>query len=205
MKFKLVKAGMIVLALSLSQGLLSSHAMAPRPSSAQNKPLVLLPVRLRPLQAAFDLQRLRGATLMTYREGTAAQTVEVFLWENHAWRLLEPSESEMIVLACLDTSVFLVGDAKIVPSALAGRLAELAPGHKRVSSLQPVDLFNELDKACSFSKGEWEWLAERHGLTVVDQNASLRAGRPGTKPTLALPEDLSEEEMPPALIEVSGD
>jgi hypothetical protein len=71
---------------------------------------------------------------------------------------------------------------------------------RRIASLTPVDLLNELNRDLAFTPMEWRWLAKRYGLTLTDLNAERRRygkyGPPGSKPVK--PQPSAGVEMPPA-------
>lgn len=187
-------------------GVWPAQAMAPRP--ARSAPLVLVtPARLRALQAAFDLQRLRGASLFAYRTDPGRPAPDVFQWQAGAWRLLAAVEfEESLRLLPDDACVALVGGPGVLPEPLATSVAAAAPKVRRFPTLQPVEIFNGLDDVCRFTPPEWEWLAARYELMLTDENAPRRAYNPYAVRQSELPlaaDDfpVADDGLPPAEME----
>ncbi len=191
-------------------GVWPAQAMAPRPP--RSVPLTLIaPARLRALQAAFDLQHLRGASLFAYRVDPGRPAPDVFQWEAGAWRLLAGVEFEEILRSLPDGAcVALVGGPGVLPESLAASVATAAPGARRFPTLQPVELFNGLDDICRFTPREWEWLAARYELTLTDENAPRRAYNPYAvrQSELPLAADnfpVADDGLPPADMELPAE
>ena len=192
-------------------GVLPGMAMAPRPPRMRETLVLVAPARLRALQAAFDVQHLRGATLFAYRNDPGRPAPDIFQWSAGAWQLLAGPEFAAILQALPGNArVALVGGAGVLPEQLAGAVVNLAPNVTRLATIQPVDIFNGLDEICRFTPREWQWLAERYELTLTDENAARRAYNPYAvrRSELPLSTDefpVEEDDLPPAAMELPAE
>lgn len=201
------KSALVLLSVGCLTGVLSAPAMAPRPPRTA-PPVLVTPARLRTVQAAFDLQHLRGVTIFAYRADPSRPAPDVFLWEAGTWRLLSEMEfAENLRALPGDTTVALVGGPGVLSPSLEAAVMAIAPKTLRIPTLQAVDLFNGLDDVCRFTPREWKRLAERYNLTLTDENESRRNYNPYTvrQSELPLPKEgfpVADDGLPPADIEL---
>ncbi len=188
------KFGIWLMAAGCAAGVWTAQAMAPRPPRPAPVALIV-PARMRVLQAAFDLRQLRGAALFAYRTDPGRLSPDVFQWNAGAWQLLAGVEFEEILRSLPGSArVAVAGGPGVLPGTLAATVAAAAPGALHFPTLQPADLFNGLDEVCRFTPREWEWLAARYNLTLTDVNATQRAYNPYAVRQSELP--LAEAEFP---------
>jgi hypothetical protein len=86
--------------------------------------------------------------------------------------------------------VVIVGEKEQVPFSLVSD-SSWCPNVHVLETLDVAALVPELDPLLSFTPSEWKWLADRHGLKIMDINAERRRygryGKPGAPKPLPPP------------------
>jgi len=195
MKRNMLVSGVVV--LSMVCGLFAGRALG-APGSATT---VIIPARYRMVQLGFDLQRLRGATLVSYRAAADKDAPMLFEWKGDRWtslpletlsgRAAEATPAEKFVVIGTDT-----------PEAVLEACSR-APAVAKFETYDLASLVNNLDIIYRFSPGEWRFLASRYNFMLRDMNAKRRLygryGAPGFKAEPPTPE-MVEQTPPPAEI-----
>ncbi|MCA1808642.1 MAG: hypothetical protein ABR497_08330 [Kiritimatiellia bacterium] len=182
--------------------------MAPKP---QPRPPLLLVAPAQPavLQATFDVMLLRPEiTLYSYRPVQGDLPPLLYAWEYGDWVELDiESLCERMRLADPETRAVFVA----VPPADTGQLPQsLLRGREDLEQLETesvADLLNGLDRWCRFKPREWEWLASRQRLRLIDANSPQREYNPYVIRRSELPLELDvfepePGELPPAVIDL---
>lgn len=163
---------------------------------------IIIPARYRTVALAQDLGKLRNITVVSFQEKMSAGKLLMHEWKNRAWARI--SADELAGMSSI-SEVIVVGDDSTIPPAIwdaTKNMGELW----RVQTLNAGELVDRLSKILKLKPRELEWLAPRHGLTLVDKNAERRRygkyGKTGkatpTPPAESAMEEADSTVMPPA-------
>lgn len=137
---------------------------------------LLVPNRYTVVQFAFDVLRLRPVRLIAYEPDPLSAEPAIHLWDPAAGDWLPITSDEFktgSAFAELPSSLIAAGRDVDLPPVLASA-PEWANKFKRVDSLAPAMLANELDKEVAFRPSEWRWLAARYGFKLSETNSAKR-------------------------------
>jgi len=169
------KQAVLVMMLSLAAALTASAA---------DSLLMVVPVRQRTMDFAFDVSRMKPVTLVAYdTRNPGKPALSVWDREHGAWEALSAAEyAAGSFLPAGVKQVVIVGPEKEMPADLE-KIA-WAPV-ERVPLISFSDIANKLDATLKFSVGQWQYLADQYGFKIQDMNAELRRygkyGPPGQK------------------------
>jgi hypothetical protein len=188
--------------------------------SAADSLLMVVPVRQRTMDFAFDVSRMKPVTLVAYdTRNPGKPALNVWDREHGIWEALSPEEyAAGSFLPSSVKQVVIVGPVKEMPAELE-KIA-WAPVD-RVTALSFSEMANKLDATLKFSGRQWQYLADEYGFTIQDLNTDRRRygkyGPPGqkskmppkveTETVLPLPVTLPQEtpvEVAPAPAPVTG-
>ena len=171
--------------------LLPATLPAAEPVSA----LLVVPARLRMVQLAFDLQSLRQAEVVSWRESGDAESPDLFYWKNNAWSPITLDQFRdlsflknpppKVIFMGLDTPAVLIDSTDL-------------PGVVRFETFDAAQLVNNLDAFYAFTNREWDLLSKRYGFLLRDVNAKIREQHRYAKPP---PESASGSRPPPVLFD----
>ena len=150
-------------------------------AGAKNMNLVLIPARVTMVQAAFELARLRPATIVTC-EARKNKDPLLHVWDGAEWIRIELSDlaGEKFLRQTPDCVIVIGGD-DVMPVA-AIQAVSWCDTTIRVPSMKPVDIVNTLTEPLAFTKSELAWLAGRFHLNIVDLNADRKKYDPYAVP-----------------------
>lgn len=155
--------------------------MPARGSGRGGMNLVLVPARVAMVQAAFDLARLRQATIVSCEDRKGRDPL-LHVWDGAEWIRLELADlAQGGFLRQTPARAIVIGGDDVMPAAAVQAVAwcrEVV----RVPSMKPVDIVNGLTEPLAFSKSDLAWLAGRFQLEVVDLNADRKARNPYSVP-----------------------
>jgi hypothetical protein len=177
---------------------------------AADSSVMVVPSRHTIVQLAFDIEALRGTTLIAYDKHMNTDETVLHTWDadKQAWARLTLDEYAMGAFSQgTPGEMILVGsDVDLPADILAG--ASQAKKVTRINTLDLVTVVNTLDKSMSFKPGEWKALAERNGLQIEDSNFERRRwGRygPPTKAKQTQAEDVIDAQSEMDLLEAELD
>ena len=152
--------------------------------SAADSLLMVVPVRQRTMDFAFDVSRMKPVTLVAYdTRNPGKPALSVWDREHGTWEALSAGEyAAGSFLPSGVKQVVIVGAVKEMPAELE-KIA-WAPVD-RVPVLSFAEMANKLDATLNFSASQWQYLAGEYGFTIQDLNADRRRygkyGPPGQK------------------------
>ena len=161
--------------------------------------ILVTPTRRRLIELASQLTRIKDIGLVAYDTSVAQSEPVLHIWTGAEW--IRIGMDDFVAgnfMSGEPKHLILLGDSSMLPSRMA---ADPAWCHdvRRIATLNMADLLNELHKTLKFSAGQWEWLAEANGLTLLDHNAERRRygrwGAPG-KETMPVPSVSEPMSMP---------
>ena len=114
--------------------------------------LVVVPARLRMIQIAFDMQSLRQADVVSWRETDDPENPALFAWSGRDWNAitLEAFQSASFLKAPPQKVIFLGLDT---PETLAESAS--GPGVVRFETFDAAQVVNNLDAFYNFSDSIW--------------------------------------------------
>ena len=167
-----------VLFLFLLCGSLISMDSQAKITQDKKSACLIVPARLRIIQMAFDMTRLRSVNIVAYRGPVDSKEPVLYWWTGSEWRYISIDDfCENRVLKINPSRIVFIGDSQILPSVLV-ECVTWCSNVEIIETLNIADLINSFDRWFKFSSREWKWLARRHGLTLVDINAGRRAFNP---------------------------
>lgn len=167
-----------VLFLSLLCGFLISMDSQAEIVRDKESACLIVPARLRIIQMAFDLTRLRSVNVVAYRGPADSKEPVLYWWTGSEWRYVSIDDfCENRVLKINPSRIVFIGDSQILPSVLV-ECVTWCSDVEIIETLNIADLINSFDRWFKFSSREWKWLARRCKLTLVDTNAERRAFNP---------------------------
>ncbi len=201
-KAKIMKSGFVLIVMAVFIG--AATCASGVESTAD---VLVVPARHTIIQLAFDIAALRNVALIAY-DKPAPETEEPLLhvWSssNHAWVHLTLDEYNVGTFCDQEPNeMILIGNDSDLPASLiAGAAQAMTVTH--IDTLSLVTVINTLDKSMKFSPREWKVLAQRHNLTIKDQNYERRRwGRYGPPKDEKTESDESDVLDPEALVEVN--
>lgn len=144
--------------------------------------LIVVPARDRALQLAFDLASLRSVAVLAYRGDAKTEKPLLHLWTGSAWRHI-PFEDLYDNRLPGDpiTRTFLIGDEQTLSPALRDAVS-WCRNVEGLPTYNVADLVNRFDQTFRFKEKEWQWLAKRHQLQLLDVNEPRRRFNPYDMP-----------------------
>ncbi len=162
----------LLMGLTISFLLLGSASFA----KAGRNDVLVLPARARMIRLGFDIQSLRGVTLVSYSKTDDPIRPLMHVWNrsDRSWTRFEIEQfSHSRLIPPQPQNVYVVGLAGEVPDAIlaaASRANRVLP----IKSLSVSDILMALEPDMSFSIREWRSLAERHNLELQELNYERR-------------------------------
>jgi hypothetical protein len=149
--------------------------------------LLLVPVRPRVVQLAFDMQELRSVAVVAWHGDSKTTEPVLHVWSGTDWQYVSLPDFGAKTFVPGDIGkVIVVGDKELVPDALLSEMPWCS-NVERIETIAVADLINNLDRTLKFKESEWKWLADRYGLTLTDLNAGRRNKNPYDTPRSKLP------------------
>jgi len=178
---KSLKIGVVLVASILLGG-------AEGRSELVRRSVMIVPPRPTIMKIAFDMVRLRGVSLVTYRESKkAGGSFVAYLWDASGRRWVDVAMNERGARGVFDGASFVVAIG--LDEGITGRLLEDAGWTGPVRGIPSMDIatiVNDLNASYDLSAREWRWLAARYRLQLKDlkyeQRRYGRYGPPGTSP-----------------------
>lgn len=175
--------------------LLSADAVL---AAARAPTLIVIPARYRIVSLAFDVVGLTQSALVSYQVVTNRPDSVLHIWKDGRWVELPASQYRAgRFLGVAPKSVVFVAEKQDMPASLIEPLTRWS-NVRRVNSLEVASIVTEMNEAFSFKQEDLKWLAERHGLTLVDENAERRRygryGRYGEREAPRPPERVEKPE-----------
>ena len=152
-------------------------------AGTRSESALVIPARYRVVKLAFDVANLTGAQLISYQVVPGKPDPVLHIWRGTEWLELPLQEYMSGAFLPQPKTVTVVGsDADVPPAGVEyGGRAKLV----RVGTVDVVGMVTDYDKVYQFTAVEWQWLAERNGLKLVDENSERRRygryGRPGSE------------------------
>lgn len=170
---------------------------------------IVMPSRYTVIQFAFDMIRLRQSIyLVSYDREPSSGSIVLHIWDdnNKAWQGIGLEQYLAgSIFSEQPKSVVLLGMGKDLPQELTG-VSSWCTDMFRVTSLDIVTLVKSFHDAYNFNKREWQWLADKYGITYEDRNEERRRygryGKPGEKLEAPAPETQIELRIPEGPIEI---
>lgn len=180
MSAKSLRTAVIFVALTVMGGLVGR-------GEPVRRSVMIVPARHTIMQIAFDMVRLRGVSLVSYRESEAGDTLAAYSWDAPGRRWIKVDAGDYGDGALFGDAHFvvLVGrDTKIMDGILE---AEGWSGPVReIPTMDIAPIVNGLNDIYNFNGREWRWLAARYRLQIEDLNYERRKygryGRPRSIP-----------------------
>lgn len=172
--------------------------------AAGRNPILIVPARRTIMQVAFDMQKLRSATLVSYQTSRVTDTLVLHVWDpvSKLWLALSHETYRSgDFMPAFPKPVIIVTPGPPTPPELAG--PHWCAGATTIDSFGIANLINTLDTHLDFSASEWRWLKRRYNLEVEDRSVERRHhgryGRPRPDRTRSQRRDsdeLMEEPLP---------
>ena len=145
--------------------------------------LVVIPARQRVVEFGFDLIRRQGVTLVAYQQDGA--DLLLHFWNGREWVALTPAVyfSGNFLLGAPE-QVILIGSDTVLP-AMFQTVPDWCRKTARIRSFEVATLVNECGALLNFDVRQWQWFAEKYGLSLTDLNSDRRRwgkyGEPGNE------------------------
>lgn len=149
---------------------------------AQRNDIIVVPARARMVRLGFDIQALRGVTLMSYRDTEDPFQPLVHVW-NRSRRDWQRADVATLArnanLPVTPERVFVIGPSAIVPEVLLTALDHATEIHS-LQTFSVAEILTHLDQTMRFNVEEWRALAKRYDLEITElQRTPNRWGRFG--------------------------
>jgi len=132
--------------------------------------LLIVPDRLAMIRFAFDMQSLRQADVVCWREAQDGEPLRLFYWTKGKWNPLSTNQFRTLsFLPRPPDKILFLGLRSPALEKLLDR-----PNIAVVESFDTSVLANHLDPFYSFSPEEWRLLSRRYGFMIYDLNAPRR-------------------------------
>ena len=162
--------------------------------------VLVVPARLRVVELAFQVAQLKDIGIVSYNSAPNLTQPLIHVWTGSQW---EPITVEDYIGGTFMTGkpdrLILLGDSTTLPERMTADPAWCSKTYK-IATLDTASLVNQFGRILQFTPGQWEWLADRNGLSLTDRNSERRRygrwGAPG-KEKDALPFKIESVEMPP--------
>lgn len=167
--------------------------------------ILIVPARPAVLQLAFDLEKMRSLTLVSFRGKVGAAEPLIHVWTGNDWQYVSFDDFCSLRFAARPPrTAIIIGDDQTVPRALLQGPAWPCK-IERLPTMNIADLVNGLNPYFQFSSREWKRLADSYGLKLEDVNASKRDFNPYNIPRSKMPlktHDFKQEkgDTPPAVL-----
>jgi len=143
--------------------------------------LVLIPARVAMVQAAFDLARIRPATIVSCEDRQDRDPL-LHVWDGSEWIRLDLADlAQGGFMRRTPARAIVIGGDDVMPASVVqavGWCREVV----RVPSMKPADIVNGLVGPLEFSRSDLVRLADRFRLNKVDLNAEQKARDPYSVP-----------------------
>jgi len=142
----------------------------------QRDDVLIVPARARMVRLAFDLQALRGPTLVSYRLTDDPLQPLLHVW-NRNRKMWQEVPAEALSLApampVMPNRVYVIGRSTEIPEVIPVALSQ-AREVRMLDTLSIAEILTSLDREMQFSFEEWKTLAERHNLEMTEVNREQR-------------------------------
>ncbi|MFU8780124.1 MAG: hypothetical protein ACNA71_03765 [Kiritimatiellia bacterium] len=145
-------------------------------ASASKDDIVVIPARARMVKLGFDLQTLRGPTLISYRDTDEPLQPLVHVWNRsrRQWQEIEVSQiAQSTMVPPRPHRVYAIGLPGMIPETLLVALSNASELHM-LQTFSVAEILTTLDQEMSFSMAEWRSLGARHNLDVTEVNVQQR-------------------------------
>jgi hypothetical protein len=163
--------------------------------------VLLIPARSMVIQIAFDLASIRNVSVVTYQRSDASGLTYLHRWNDGSWVPTDAATFQALGYAGVSPRRLVVirSEQDTPPSEVIDG-ADWATQTTRLDTLDSSSIVNTLGTVLGFRAGEWEWMADRHGLTLIDRNAQRRRfgryGPPsGDRPLVRAPDAASASDV----------
>ncbi len=161
--------------------------------------LFVAPARYSVLQVMFDVMRCAPSALISYQ--TAPEMTEPLLhvWNGREWIKIEAADyASGTFMKNRPSRVMLIGEADLLPPALADGARNWCPNVMAVTELDSASLLNAAGQVLKFSPRDWKWFAAKYRMQLDDTNAKARSNSWYYQPHPDLPKRDRYAETPAA-------
>lgn len=154
-------------------------------AASSTSTVLIIPLRYKVVQVAFDVATLRGVNLISYQKIQGSNDLLLHAWNSSvgAWQEIAPAD--------LQTGGVFNSIAAAVIGPDGGEFIDYVGGRtwggavKLLPTYDVAKILSGLSSCYHFKPYEWEWLARRYGLSVKDTNYEQRRygkyGTPGSE------------------------
>ena len=140
--------------------------------SSSGVSILLVPAKPNLVQVGRDLATMGKAVMVSYATNVSPSEPFLHIWGGEQWL---PVSGERFTsgnfLRNTADQVIVVGPEDDRTAFLIETALGWCPEVLHMSTLEVTPLINQLGKVYDFSKGDWEWLAERYQLQLTDLTA----------------------------------
>jgi hypothetical protein len=149
--------------------------LAPVAQAGRND-VIVVPARARMVRLGFDLQALRGAALVSYRETDEPLQPLLHVWNRsrREWQQVDVARlTQQSQVPSHPNVVYIIGLPNMIPETLAAALSG-ATEVRTLNTFSVAEILTAVDREMRFSVAEWQMLGERYNLDVTEINAEQR-------------------------------
>jgi hypothetical protein len=175
------------------------------PASRSSDTVLIVPARPGVLQLAFDLEKMRDITVVSFRGKANSSELLIHVWTENGWQYVGFDDfCSLRFVGRAPKTAIVIGNDQTVPKALLQGMTWPCQV-ERLQTMNAAELINGLDPYFKFSSREWKRLADSYGLKLEDVNAPKRDFNPYNVPRSKLPletRDFKQEkdDTPPAVL-----
>ena len=139
-------------------------------AQAQRNDILVVPARVRLVRLGFDMQAMRGISLLSYRKTDDPLQPLLHVWNRSRkeWQHVDVSQlARTPHLPVRPTRVHVIGTPDILPDVLLTALAHATEIHA-LPTLSIAEILTNLNETMEFSIDEWRQLARRYDLDLTE-------------------------------------
>ncbi len=157
-------------------GMMVISGLVAAPAAQAQRVAMVVPARQHMIQLGMDIALLRNGELVCYERMPGGETV-LHHWDRRAreWvpLSLESFAQGRYQRGAAPQRLYVIGtDLELTAEVLDG--AAHAREVERIPTMLPAAAVNQLNESLRFSRREWQMLAERYNLSIVDKNEERR-------------------------------